>query len=326
LIASLQVCISHGIEHLNISVNSYLLLIINSIPGVPIFFFISGYLIYSSFNKLKKTNKNLTVFYYNRFLRIYPALLGMVCLTGISLFLTNYFIQNDKSWLAYFEWVASVLSLFQFFSPASLNKFGTNHINGSLWTISVEIQFYLIFPVIFSIIKKNIYFPIFIFLIILNVLNSNLNDMQSKFGWFLYSSAIPWVWMFFFGALVSSSEKIQAMLFNFRLDYLIFIYTIQEIVVIFLDLPSGAKINPVGFLVLSSIILKLAYFPIIKQNLIRNNDISYGIYIYHMLIINTLLYLNCVGDNTLLAMVTLTVVFATLSWMFIEKPALRMKS
>ena len=70
LMAACQVAIVHGIEHFNLEflypINKYLGLI----PGVPIFFFLSGLLISASWER----NPNFQSFIGNRFYRIFRTL------------------------------------------------------------------------------------------------------------------------------------------------------------------------------------------------------------------------------------------------------------
>ena len=65
LIFAVQVVLVHVAEHLKIAIPS----VINHFPGVPAFFFVSGFLIYASY-----LNAPGRRYFENRFLRIYPAL------------------------------------------------------------------------------------------------------------------------------------------------------------------------------------------------------------------------------------------------------------
>lgn len=70
MLAALQVVVIHGIEHFKIPVPSLVTVILSLFPGVPIFFFISGFLITASLIR----NPSLIYFFQNRFLRIFPGL------------------------------------------------------------------------------------------------------------------------------------------------------------------------------------------------------------------------------------------------------------
>lgn len=150
LIAAFQVVIWHSIEHF-IEENNFTILlkkILAPIPGVPIFFVISGYLIYTSYERNSSLRKYLT----NRCLRIFPGLWAVYLLTVIILAFLGYIIPNlfnPSFWI----WSFSQISIFQFYTPDFLRSFGVGTPNGSLWTIFIEFSFYLFIPLLF-LIKK----------------------------------------------------------------------------------------------------------------------------------------------------------------------------
>ena len=69
LIFAMQVCIMHTFSHLGLVFPNFFKIIAH-FPGVPAFFFVSGFLIYASY--LNAPGKR---YFENRFLRLYPALL-----------------------------------------------------------------------------------------------------------------------------------------------------------------------------------------------------------------------------------------------------------
>ena len=80
-------------------------------------------------------------------------------------------------------------------------------------------------------------------------------------------------------------------------------------------------------MILAMTTISAAYtLPGLSSRILRGNDISYGVYIYHMVFINLVLYLEIAG----LALQTIIVVVATygaatLSWIFLERPSLALK-
>ena len=77
LFAASQVALSHIATHLG--VESPVLSILSLFPGVPIFFFVSGYLVYGSYEQSSKNSNGNLNFFINRFLRLYPALWLCLC-------------------------------------------------------------------------------------------------------------------------------------------------------------------------------------------------------------------------------------------------------
>jgi peptidoglycan/LPS O-acetylase OafA/YrhL len=64
----------------------------------------------------------------------------------------------------------------------------------------------------------------------------------------------------------------------------------------------------------------------LSSRLIKGHDISYGIYIYHMVIINVFIELNWTGSLLFMGFaVVSTLAAANLSWMLVEKPMLGLK-
>lgn len=111
--------------------------------GVPIFFVVSGFCIHLSHSRTR--NKSIGNFFIRRFFRIYPPYL-------VALLIFCFV----------FPWQA--LKLDSFYSLAQL---GTHlllvhnlwdrsfySINASFWSIAVEFQLYIIYPLLFSMVRK----------------------------------------------------------------------------------------------------------------------------------------------------------------------------
>jgi len=106
--------------------------------GVDIFFVISGFLITTLLlkEKVKKGNVSLRKFYIRRILRIFPvAYLYLFCL-----FILNY-IFNLHTTLRMFLSAGLYIDNFPI-------KYGSNWQTGHFWSLSIEEQFYLLFPFI----------------------------------------------------------------------------------------------------------------------------------------------------------------------------------
>jgi peptidoglycan/LPS O-acetylase OafA/YrhL len=64
-----------------------------------------------------------------------------------------------------------------------------------------------------------------------------------------------------------------------------------------------------------------------SERLLRGNDISYGVYVYHMLVVNAFVELGWTGHRAALgAAAGLTMLLALASWRFVERPSLRLKA
>ncbi|MHC8307830.1 acyltransferase family protein [Pseudomonas sp. PB3P13] len=121
--------------------------------GVDIFFVISGYVISQSLSGRSDQGfaAYLTGFYRRRLLRIVPALLVVLltCSLLSTMFVPQTWLsqQNDNTGLAAFFGLSNFLLAWNtdtYFSPSVLLNPYTH-----TWTLAVEEQFYLIFPLIY---------------------------------------------------------------------------------------------------------------------------------------------------------------------------------
>ena len=197
LFAALQVAIVHSASYLDI--NLQFLQFLNLFPGVPIFFFISGYLIIKSF----RNNYKLKNFFYNRILRIYPGLYFCFFITVISIIISQYLKNIEINYYQLFLWLITQLSFFQIYNPDFLRGYGVGVVNGSLWTISVEIQFYLLTVFIYLILSKYKKLLILIFglCIFLNIINAVFNEKAVFFQNYLTTHFYPG-YTCFYGAVI----------------------------------------------------------------------------------------------------------------------------
>ena len=151
LVAALQVVFLHTSKHLDlIHPESVLSSIIDRFPGVPIFFFVSGFLISRSF----ETNPGLGDYSRNRAFRIFPALWVCFMLSVLSAWMTGYFSTVEVPIARFVGWVAAQLSFLQIYNPEFMRGYGTGVLNGSLWTITVELQFYVIVPCLYILLRR----------------------------------------------------------------------------------------------------------------------------------------------------------------------------
>lgn len=321
LFAALQVVYGHTLEHLHIknemalSINS----IISYFPGVPIFFLISGYLITMSYEK----NPDIKEYTKNRALRIFP---GLYASFFIGLIILWYFRQfKAVSVMDVVPWIVAQLSFFQFYNPEFIRDFGVGVINGSLWTISVELSFYMILPLLYVWLQKDfikrvsvLLFISFCFYYYIHEISANTLIYEKLIG----SSILPYLFYFLFGiAMYKYRDKL--------------IKYVENKVFLFLGLYALVRMTKVDLflydvfkqVMFSAFIFSFVFsYRSLSHKIVGNNDFTYGVYIYHMLIVNVMVEKGISGGvHNLMIVLALSLACGVLSYFLAEKPFLKMK-
>ena len=337
LFAACQVVIMHGVHHLDIDVSGWWIIsFLKIFPGVPIFFFISGFLISKSYIN----NNDIKRYAGNRIFRIYPALFVCTAITIVGVFLTGYFENKQISTINFISWVIAQVSFFQFYNPDFMRQFGTGVLNGSLWTITVELQFYFIVPVLYwiirylsSFVKNSTNYTLVFLTIIFIIINRTYiyftpiysdNTLFKVVG----VSFFPWFYMFLVGVFFQHNYDYIVKFLKNKLVFVLSLYVFMSwFLVRYFSFNFGNEIGPLLFFMLVFTVFSAAYtMPSISKSLLNNNDYSYGIYIYHIPVINFFMYFELDGNLlSLFAVMLLTFALAILSWYLIEKPSLLFK-
>lgn len=334
LFAASQVAIVHTIEVLTPSWgNSLFVQLLKLFPGVPIFFFISGYLISRSY----ENGRNLRSYSFNRAIRIFPALHLCVLFNILLIASTGYFVAVKAGYLDVAILYLAKTTFLQFYNPDFMRAFGDGVLNGSLWTITVELQFYLLTPILYTLFvnqNRPIKSDVILTVLALASLFANrlLYGLQGSYGetvaWKLARvSFAPWLYMFLFGVLCQRHYVPLVRWLNSNvapwvlLGYLAYSWTLRE-----MGSSMNNSVGPQIFFPLALTVLAIAYCkPWLAGALLRRNDISYGIYIYHMPVVNQLLHLGILGPLATLGTLAASVALALISWFGLERPLLSRK-
>lgn len=326
--AALQVLLVHAVNHFGYE--GWLVEALKLVPGVPTFFFISGCLIYTSFERMRA--KGSRSFFVNRLLRIYPALIVCVLVATLSVYLVGYFADVNVGAEQFIAWLIAQSTILQFYNPDFMRGYGMGVLNGALWTITVEVQFYALVPLLYWLLKKR---PLLLALLLAASLAANLLlreglDWQLIYVKLVYVSFVPWLYMFLVGFIVASRPTVGRLVERVHLSILVAAYVLSMLLVGGYATNASNAINPLSFVLLGLVVLKLATLPLPLpaglKRFVQKNDFSYGLYLYHMPTINLLLAVGWVSGalNIVLALTT-SLLAAMLSWYWIERPALSHK-
>ena len=280
--------------------------------AVDVFFVISGFLVTSS------ASSGNGLFYYSasRILRIYPALI--VCVL-VSVFVigpiystTNEYFISEQTWR--YLWRNATSYSTEYFLPGVFQELPDKAINGSLWSLPIELRLYalILFLAIVKVFNSRAIFNmIFFFIILGGYFNSQLwmpifSDENHRhvammfligsFAW-VNRDSIPinpalMLLLLFFAAAHHKSPSF-GIAYSILIPYAVFYLSFA---------PGGAWFNRFG-------------------------DYSYGVYLYGWMsqqLIMIAMPDATNGKNSLLACI-LALSFAALSWHVIEKPALNFR-
>jgi peptidoglycan/LPS O-acetylase OafA/YrhL len=318
LLAATQVICDHYHDHIDATGNALLIDAMFSFPGVAIFFVISGYLISASFER----NSQFSNYIRNRILRIYPGLWGVIFISIIAISLTgiSFFNTQALAWLP--AQLAGVI-----YTPGFLNNYGFGSYNGSLWTIPVELQFYLVLPLCYLLAPKNkvTYWFCALFAVFAGIyIVYQVIDFGHVIHKLLQYSFLPHFYMFLLGVIFQRLRIYQSWFIYNKALYWLAAYLL-------ISLTLKSYFNPVFFVFAQNImlgftVLSIAYtLPGTAEKLLRGNDISYGIYIYHGLLLTIIVQLKWQSHVNLPMVILATYALAYLSWTFIEKPFIKRK-
>jgi len=306
--------------------------------GVPMFFVLSSFLITNILITNKKSENYFKTFYYRRILRIFPIyyLALFFCLAW------GFLMKFDVSQFLYYFLYVQCFTLSNQLEPVFCNS-----ILRHTWSLSVEEIFYLLWPAVIYFLNQK---KVIITCVILGV-----GSLIFKFL-LIESNNGPLALLSFFGNL--DCLMIGALLsiyitqpdFEFKpwhkqMLIITLIFTVVFILIPFFNISQGQLLF--SKIALSFTISWLSFFALLyfvagnagnMVKLLLNNQlisylgkISYGTYLYHLLVymfMSSLLFhykisLNSTLDSLL--KISLTYGVAIASWHFIEKPILGLK-
>jgi peptidoglycan/LPS O-acetylase OafA/YrhL len=326
IIAASQVVLGHTVDHLDIR-HPWGWSVVEAFPGVPIFFGISGFLISASYER----SSSLLTYGRNRVLRIYPGLWVVVTATAVVMALYGFGVGSVKGAVWY---VAQLVGMI--FTPGFLQSFGFGSYNGALWTIPIELQFYFLLPLLYLATRRvpetqrtKLFVGAFaVFAVIAFVYASNtrplaVNEAEAMSAKLLRYSFIPHFSLFLAGVLlhrfqVHTRSWVRGKALYYLAGYLVVFYALPRDTALHYTLTTT---------LLTVVSISVAYTaPGIAERLLRGNDISYGIYIFHGLVLNIIVEEGGGGHLWYVPMVwAITAAIAFASWRLVEQPVLRRK-
>ena len=332
LVAAAQVMLFHAIFYFKVPVPA-INTVISYLPGVPAFFFVSGFLISASWER----NSDLRTFFVNRTLRIFPGLWAVLVFSLVTLAVFYDRSVLNENWGKLVLWSLCQATILQDWIPDFMRGYGVGGMNGSLWTIPVELCFYASIPVLYLLFRRVRSVDTVLWLVIgasfsvqysISAFSDDLPEIVYKL---IHKSPLPWIGMFCCGILGQRHLPRILQFVQGRFLMILAIFVLASLAAhTFPANPllqgNSNSMGIVNYFALCALILSSAYTrPTLAEHLLRRNDISYGVYIFHIPVINIFVHNGFAGWPILVAAVLMTIGLAGLSWTLIERPALGLR-
>jgi len=147
----------------------------------------------------------------------------------------------------------------------------------------------------------------------------------------LLRSLPSWLYLFMVGMVLEANTDWVKRWLTGKFIYWLFGYLIWIVLLRSVGVwTTGNDATPLSLLPLAGVVVSGAFTArSLSERILKGNDISYGVYLYHMPVVNTLIAAYgaaALGWAGLLVCVVSTTALAVASWQWVERPALRLKA
>lgn len=296
------------------------------IRGVPILLTLSGFLAARSLER-----QNAKKWLLGRAARLMPAFWVCVVVNTVIIF---SIYSLPPSLLEGSVYAVTQFFALNFYTGGWLRGYGVGAPNGALWTIPVQIQFFILAPFIYKLLKKMSLSKAFAFiggLTCLSVLCNWSGEFLPEIFYKLVGvSVFPYLYFLVFGMVAwRFRDRIVPTLEKFRWHFAV-AYIFWKMVEI--NISAAHWIDGYNYNIATTLLLVCVIFGFAFRHQWRGiRDYTYGFYLYHMVFVNLAIQLGFSsllpvkrGIWILLGIIGTTVLFAILSKRFVEEPAARL--
>lgn len=301
--------------------------------GVQVFFLLSSFLITELLlrEKEKTGTVHLRFFYIRRILRIWPLYFFVIGACLIVSKLTHFTILTTTQFLFYLFLAGNWWSASHGFIA---------RVMGPLWSISLEEQYYIVWPTITRFGKRALWIACGVFLIASTATLWYLGSVRAE-HYAIWCNSFVEFQFFVLGAILAMLLHNRKLNFSPVLRIALALAAFAVIVgdQISLHATLGPTTGPISLisayalLSLGVVLLFLAFFGMkvesFAQPLIYLGKISYGLYVFHDMCLHLIYSLkqrfHLGGLLSMLLSLALCILIASLSYRFLEMPFLRLK-
>jgi peptidoglycan/LPS O-acetylase OafA/YrhL len=309
------VCVVHAQQLSAVSDLTVITSFLSSTVAVKAFFVVSGYLIFMSYER----SSSVWSYIQKRVRRIYPAYFTIVVACAIGLVtITNLTVSDyfSSAWIKYILANLTFLNFLKSDLPGVFEGNALQAVNGALWTLKIEVLFYLSVPVFAFVFRKYGHVRCMTFFYLLSFMYVAIcNELAVRTGHPIYEEfarQLPGQLCYFLsGALYYFyASKLKPYLLHLAL---------ASIAVLALN--SKLSLLVLEPFALATLVVFAATYKYMG-NFGKYGDFSYGVYILHFPIIQILIQFGIYKDAPWLflsVVLLLTIAGAIAMWHLVEK-------
>lgn len=282
--------------------------------GVVVLFLISGFLVPASMERSKGTWD----FIKKRVFRIVPSL--WICII-VGILVAGAFcgFVFDKTFGIWFG--GQLVFIRDLPQPDFITAFGHGNFQGSLWTMIFTVQFYIITALVYPLMKRLRLVGWSVVLLITAMFNLAMPYIQATVSPevkdFMAHTCLPYLYMYFAGwFMYRYREKIVPVLAKTKLLCLA-LFIARAVYCAKFGVRIGEYQDMLQVILLCMLTVGIAYsFGKIRFKF----DLSYGLYLYHMIVVDVFVHIGMVGKAShLIAVYAISLVCAVASHFLVDR-------
>lgn len=291
--------------------------------AVKSFFVVSGFLIFMSYENSSDTKG----YFLKRARRIYPAYFSIVLICAVLGSIFSEYSWSEYWSLPVLKYIVANLVFLNFLQPNLPGLFENNTlqaINGALWTLKIEVMFYLIVPFAVKAFRKFGRLAMMVALYAASILYSGIMiELARRTGVDAYielQRQLPGQLTFFIAGAACYYY------FHYLAKHGLWLLVLATMAFLLQAWLPWIAVEPIA---LGIVVVYFACIFPCMGNFGKYGDFSYGMYIVHFPILQVLISFGLFKESPWLmlgAAGLLILTVAILFWNFIEKPFLRKSS
>jgi len=281
--------------------------------GVQGFFVLSGYLVYASFEH----SSSIGLYAEKRFRRLYPAYAVVIlACAGAALAAVPEARADLAAVGRYIGWNLVFANFMEPNLPGVFVENGGTQVNGALWTLKIEVMFYLVLPLLVWLLRAAGRHVWIVFLLIYAGAET-WRIWLTHIEQYELARQLPGQMSFFITGMVLYRQQLDG--------WRIHVTGLIGAVLFAASLVFEAA-EPVRAIGLGSLAVWAATGLVRLPDAARFGDLSYGIYIVHFPIIQTCAVMGVFVVDRWLGVgvsISLSILAALILWYLVERPTLR---